>query len=135
MAAAPISSAAFPNLPRLAMVALPRIRSQSPTRNRTRPDPAGTLRLRVVLGELGQLGRLGARGGAVLVADGRVDLLAVDRDGARRADADADGVADGLHDLDDDVVADHDALAGAAGDDEHCASSLESAGNERFFGG
>ena len=80
--------------------------------------------LGAVLGRLRQLGGLGVRRGAVLVAHGGVDLLAVDRDGPRRADAHADGVADDLHDLDDDVVADHDALACAAGDDEHCAFLL-----------
>src|SRR4051812_14848830 len=65
-----------------------------------------------------ELGRSGG-GGLVLLAHGVPDLLAVDRDRARGLDADANGIADDLHHVDDDVVAEHDLLAGTAGDDEH----------------
>ena len=74
----------------------------------------------------GQLERRGLGRGPVLLADGVPDLLAVDRQGARGLDADAHGVADDLHHVDDDVVADHDLLAGTAGDEQH-GSSLDSA--------
>src|SRR3954447_15599592 len=69
-------------------------------------------------GSARELGRSGG-GGLVLLAHGVPDLLAVDRDRARGLDADANGIADDLHHVDDDVVAEHDLLAGTAGDDEH----------------
>jgi hypothetical protein len=72
-----------------------------------------------LLGHVRQLDRSGLDGGAVLLAHGVPDLLAVDRNRARRLDADADRIADDLHDVDDDVVPEHDLFAGAAGDDEH----------------
>src|SRR4051794_15670981 len=80
----------------------------------------------VAAGGVRELARSGPGGGLVLLAHGVPDLLAVDRDRARGLDADADRVPDDLHHVDDDVVAEHDLLAGAAGDDEHEDSSLES---------
>src|SRR6266508_1676494 len=49
------------------------------------------------------------------------DLLAVDLDGPGRADAEPHLVPADLEHGDDDVVPDHDALVGAAGEDEHRA--------------
>src|SRR4029079_11555715 len=62
-----------------------------------------------------KLGRSGTGGGLVLRAHGVPDLLAVDRNRARRLDADAHRVPDDLHHVDDDLVPQHDLLAGTAG--------------------
>src|SRR5207302_2160770 len=51
-----------------------------------------------------------------------VDLLAKDRDGARRFDPDPDLLAHDREDRDLDVVPDHDALIGLSRKDEHGAS-------------
>src|SRR3954447_20361515 len=88
-----------------------------------------TLRERRTKALLGGVGRGerergGLGGGPVLLAHRVPDLLAVDRQAAGGLDAHAHGVADDLHHGDDDVVAHHDLLAGAAGDEQH-ASSLD----------
>src|SRR4051812_6797312 len=67
---------------------------------------------------LGQVG-VGLGGGLVLVLDRAPELFAVDRNRARRGDADAHAGAGDLDDLDHDVVAEHDLLARASRDDEH----------------
>src|SRR3954447_19404685 len=70
---------------------------------------------------LRELVRRRLRGRLVLRPHGLPNLLAVDRDGLRRLDPDAHLVADDLHHLDGDVLAEHDLLAGATGDDQHPA--------------
>src|SRR3712207_809476 len=61
-------------------------------------------------------GHLGSQ--AVGLGDLPVDLLAVDRDLARRLEAEAHGPTADLHDVDLDVLADPDALADVAGECE-----------------
>src|SRR5690606_466459 len=61
--------------------------------------------------------------GGVFLGDLGVDLVAMHSDRARGLDTDAHLVAAGLDDRDHDVVADHDALAGLTGEDQHVISS------------
>src|SRR5579871_3280776 len=49
----------------------------------------------------------------------RQDLLAIDRDVARRLDADPDLIAVDLHDRDHDAIPDHDLLVHLAAQDQH----------------
>ncbi len=72
------------------------------------------------------LGRSG-RCSAVLLLDGRVDLPAVNLDLRRRLDPQLDLVALDVDHGDLDLVADHDALADAAGEDQHEAPCLAAA--------
>src|SRR5918911_4307804 len=76
------------------------------------------------------IGLLGGR--LVLLLHGLPDLLPVDRDGLGRREAEPHRVADDLHDLDDDVVTDHDLLAGTACDDEHGQFLLGKRGGARL---
>src|SRR5436305_8043335 len=63
--------------------------------------------------------RFGARRSLVFLLDCRPDLLAVDGQRLGCLDPDPGAVADDLHQVDRDVVAEHDSLVGSAGDDEH----------------
>ena len=86
-----------------------------PVAGRLRPPPGP--------GRPGEPGRPGRRrledGRPVGLLQRHEDFLAEDLHVARGVDAEADLVALDLEDGDDDVVADHDRLVGAAGEDQH----------------
>ena len=79
----------------------------------------------------GELDRRGVGRGAVLLADGVPDLLAVDRGAARGLDAHANGISDDLHHVHDDIVADDDLLADRA---DSVASSAIASSMLREYG-